>query len=513
MHLRRALAVLRAAPLQDGVLIALFAAAVAVPLLTVGRAPWDADREHRLPAPAPAAPDSWRALLAWPRAAEAWLADHAGGHDVLGGAYAWIETDFYHRPLVAWVLAGPAGWLFTLPPTAIADFAGQTVLSDAEIAAWAEALRDKHDRLAAHGMHYYFLFAPNKESIYPEETPPTLAHGKSHTLDSILAYFDAHGGRPRWLIDPRGDLIARRTPLPTFHPLDAHWNALGAYIAYAALARQWQHDLAGFVPVVRRRADFTPLATTTGDLFYLATRGKTRDAPLLSAADTGPPLTCATPVAPPDAALHLPHPVPDSRFVCSGAPGAHRLLAFHDSMAIAMQPYLSNSFARTTYAWTLPDPVEIAIYAAAEGADVVLEERAEREIFRGQSPPVPLHVGGVIAATARGGEFAVSKATGGRLVLTGWAEWQSERPGRSLRLTTNLPIGHAALTAVHPFHTLITKFGKHDEARFIVQLDLDTAAQAPAQPRFCLQSSDPVLGTFRLKPRDRPALDGCPPAG
>ncbi len=59
---------------------------------------------------------------------------------------------------------------------------------------------------------------------------------------------------------------------------------------------------------------------------------------------------------------------------------APRALIFRDSFFIALQPYISQYFAKTVYVWEWPDIKLLEKYLQYNHSDIVIESRVERHL-------------------------------------------------------------------------------------------------------------------------------------
>jgi hypothetical protein len=156
----------------------------------VRRFPADIDAEFRLPAEFPAT--TLGSLPALPRAFERWFADHfAFRRDLvrLSGLLR-LRIGVSSSPLVS---LGKDGWLFFTGERADEQFRRVAPFTDAELTAWRWLLQVRSDWLAARGVHYMFVFTPNKESVYPEAMPfPTARLPTPGRLEQLVGDLREH---------------------------------------------------------------------------------------------------------------------------------------------------------------------------------------------------------------------------------------------------------------------------------------------------------------------------------
>src|SRR5262249_5565752 len=136
------------------------------------------------------------------------------------------------------------GWLFysgrpgdTTPPR-VPPFRAE------ELEYWRCVLEARRDWLAARGIRYLLVIAPDKQTIYPELLPAALRPPAASRHDQLLAHLRPH---PRVnVLDWREPLRQAKAGEQVYHRTDSHWNERGAFVAYqqilAALSA-WFPDL------------------------------------------------------------------------------------------------------------------------------------------------------------------------------------------------------------------------------------------------------------------------------
>ena len=89
--------------------------------------------------------------------------------------------------------------------------------------------------LKLHGVRMYkIMLGPNKESIYPEFLPDWMRPAAESKIDTLF-YNDAQD----FYFDSRPALRAAKSQYaePLYYRTDAHWNSLGAWVAFRAFAQ------------------------------------------------------------------------------------------------------------------------------------------------------------------------------------------------------------------------------------------------------------------------------------
>lgn len=286
---------------------------------------------------------------------DTWMTDRFSLRQELITANAWIRENLFATGSDQ-VIVGRDDFLFfadTAP-----DYTGESALSDADIAAAADALRTLSDYADARGARLIVAVAPNKNTIYPDKMPAAYRRGDAPSnLDRLHEALDARGVA---YADLRGALTDDGTLL--YHKRDTHWNGMGALRAYDAIltAAEIPHeDYAAYATITA--ADFP------GDLDEMLY---------------------------PAAALYDENTMPDFDFasqfiytsnsltsmdmtIATRGSGEGKALIFRDSFGSALIPYFSAAFAEVRYERAVPYRIDLL---EQYSADLVIVEIAERNI-------------------------------------------------------------------------------------------------------------------------------------
>lgn len=158
----------------------------------------------------------------------------------------WVDWDAgYNDPKVKFtdiveglishdVYVGGDGWLFYTD--SISDYLGDNLYSDAMLKRIAKQTQDRADWCEDNGMTFYFMIAPNKNTVYPDKMMRSMQEGEQKRIDQVYDYLRANTTVK--CIDVRDALAAERAANPDtdlYYPLDTHWNNHGAFTAYQAM--------------------------------------------------------------------------------------------------------------------------------------------------------------------------------------------------------------------------------------------------------------------------------------
>jgi len=105
----------------------------------------------------------------------------------------------------------------------------KVVFSDAVIAHWQHLLAERGRWLGQKNIPYYFLIAPDKQTVYWDELAKDVPDYRN-----ALKIFEGPFENVS-VIDPSQALIEARSGGDVYPHTDSHWDARGAYVAYCAL--------------------------------------------------------------------------------------------------------------------------------------------------------------------------------------------------------------------------------------------------------------------------------------
>jgi hypothetical protein len=481
------------------------------PLLRFSPDPWSDPLEKRNSAPAPAIPTTWGELLNFTAAFEAFFNDHFGFRQKL--IYFRNQMDFwvFNRSPAPLVLIGRHDWLFFTGAESLNDYMGKVTISEDNLETWYRALKTRRDWLAAQGIDYHFVVAPNKQTLYPEYMPRSVVRGHPTQKEQLIAYLAKHG-EASLIEDMTPALSAAKGGLPLYHPLDTHWNPYGGYFGYRALVESMMRNNPDEVRPLKLGADqFGEEQTQLGDL---ASMMKFKRYPFRATDTTyvGQPLNCGQPVDVSKISVINPR-ARDDVLECGQVDAKARAIIFNDSMIKDLQPYLKESFSRLRITQMIPTFTDIKTYVRAEHPKVVVEERMERQMI---IPPERPSMATATLTNAlpptedKGGSVDVSEADGD-IIISGFSKWLPDQPGAEIKVNTNLPVEEMALEGGGSDDVAEAFHDKHlNRSRFTLRLYLGAGRPKPEAIRLCLWTEDPVYGPTRFFFDNNAAWDSCP---
>ena len=374
-------------PSSGMALILLFVASLAIPLLGFFihfRQP--VLEENRYLAPLP---DFRRQRLQdLPPELDAYFKDHVGFRASMVQASASVLHGLLQSPSDRVILGkapapGQPQWLFLAMPEILRYRTSADSMSQSQLERWRRIIERRSSWLAARGIAYFYVVAPEKSTIYHEFLPDYIRHrpGSKTALDQIDQYLKDTRSPIRF-IDLRGALWAQKSAGDLYFPGDAHWNGRGFFIGYQEMFKAiWPgleplqlgqyfeirstpnrsfHDLASMLG----------LPAPSGSSILLTHRGRAKSVPATATLPTDLD-------APPSSAIAYALSTPGAGF--------KRLLVFHDSfldvgpMTKVDQP-LAADFSRSYFIFMDPDDDTVRSLVDAEHPDVVVEEHVERSL-------------------------------------------------------------------------------------------------------------------------------------
>jgi alginate O-acetyltransferase complex protein AlgJ len=324
------------------------------------------------------------------------------------------------------VIMGKNGWFFDGVNVGLGERRGP--LTRDQIARWRQVLVERNDWLAARGIKYLFVVAPEKDQVYPEYLPETGRAPRVSRQDQLIeAVRDSHVE----ILDLRPSLIeAKRTHL-VYLKTDTHWNSFGAFVAYQTIIK----DLSRSFPRLQALADsditFSPPANASGNLAQLLGLYNSITEQVVAVSAVG-----LQPIVKGD--FGNSNETIESEQQGSGLP---RVVMFRDSFVSVMIPFLARHFSRAIYVWQQqPDRRLIE----TEHPDVVIQEVYEGSI----ADDPPLDVPGTADQKPANGKAVDRNAPdagnlppvfeGAHSLINcagtmGWA-WDKNRPDQSIKV-------------------------------------------------------------------------------
>lgn len=180
-----------------------------------------------------------RSLKAFPGQFDAFVRDHLAlrqealdAHALLQmvGAVGEVQAGTPGKDQL--IVNGQEGWLYL--GSTLDQYRDNCLLTTGELRLIAQGYRARRDWLAAQGIRYLVVIAPNKSSIYPEYLPAgSIRRSPESKLDQFAKYVRQNTDLE--LLDLRALLIAAKKDFRPYDRTDTHWNQRGAFVGYTAI--------------------------------------------------------------------------------------------------------------------------------------------------------------------------------------------------------------------------------------------------------------------------------------
>ena len=278
------------------------------------------------------------------------------------------------------VIMGQGRWLFLAQENAetntVEDFRGSRLFTPEDLAWWVNVYRERQDRLAAQGIRYLVVLAPNKETIYPEFLPPQ--YNRISPINRTDQLVRALETAEVPILDLRPALFAAKQGALLYYRTDTHWTTFGAFIGYSEIMRRLAQMPWDFAPNIRGDYDIHITPGFTGDLSNM-----------LALAGMDPENRVTAVPRTPRQAVEVENTLaPKALFQATvtteiNDPSLPTAIVFRDSFAFELIPFLSEHFKQTVYLWPLPSTslanrtLDWATVDAVK-PDLVIDEFVER---------------------------------------------------------------------------------------------------------------------------------------
>jgi alginate O-acetyltransferase complex protein AlgJ len=189
-----------------------------------------------------------RLSIHWAQDFERWFSDRYGMRDALVYYGSRLQMARTGLPMDQQVVVGHDNWLFydenyTPGHLHFASLYGKDPFLPSDLQTIADNLSSVRRHLAACRIPFYLVIAPDKQTVYPEKLlvpPPSDAVTQADQLEAYLREADPE----LRIIDLREPEKAAK-PTQTYdlyYRTDTHWNQLGAFFGYRAIAKRLVHD-------------------------------------------------------------------------------------------------------------------------------------------------------------------------------------------------------------------------------------------------------------------------------
>lgn len=194
---------------------------------------------------------------------EAYYNDNFGLRDDYLSANQYIKYELFEVTTSPNVTLGKDGWLFY--NETLDDYKNRQRFSEEELEVWGEILGERRTWLKERDIDYYFVIAPNKNTIYPELMPDQIhIHNRKDKADQLVEYLQQNTDIQ--VVFPKNDLISSKETRNLYYANDTHWNSYGAYIGYQSISNEIKKNNPEIEPYIILDYEIEQYDKTGGDL-------------------------------------------------------------------------------------------------------------------------------------------------------------------------------------------------------------------------------------------------------
>lgn len=270
------------------------------------------------------------------------------------------------KPGLVWnhVMVGYDGYMFYEDTKE--DFLGTSVLNGSVYERAKEMLQSSQQWAKQHGMKFYIVIAPNKNTVYPDYMPDGYTMASYRRYDQFVKLINDAGITAVDLRTAMSQAVKAAPQRNLYYKYDTHWNNHAGYIAYQTIMNMIRKDFPGAVLHQKSEYQINYAETYMKDqAYYLGQYSHYKDYGPVYTLKSGTPATLVD-YEPKQSwgqfvfayectsgrdkgysdKLYWLQYRNDSNV---NAPNAYIL---RDSYSIAMIPFLKDSFKLSTYNWT-----------------------------------------------------------------------------------------------------------------------------------------------------------------
>ena len=187
-----------------------------------------------------------KAVVDFPPAFTAYFENHHLLRQQLVDGLQYVRFHLLRETIFPNVLIGKEDWLYYTGENNIADYECTSPFTAKELQAVRSRLLNWNDQLSARDIRFYIVFAPNKETIYPQYLPDGLKPGvNACRIDQVMQDLQK---TELTVLDLRAPLQIAAQSTRVYHRTDTHWNAAGALLASREILALLKQDFPLLTP-------------------------------------------------------------------------------------------------------------------------------------------------------------------------------------------------------------------------------------------------------------------------
>jgi len=309
----------------------------------------------------------------FPKLFSEYVSDSFGLRDNLISTNRWLRYKLFGVSPNKAIIIGKENWLYYAPDSNYIDMVNAAPFSETDLIGIKNNLENIQKKFLSMGITFYFLAAPNKQTIYPEYLPNYVTKvWPDSRLDQLTKYLSDF--KQIKFINPAEELIAAKHNKSVYLKYDTHWNDYGAFVAYTKLFDNINKDFPLLNPVNNTNVSFLEKTATNRDLAkQMGVSGLFEEMSYFVDFKNSN-------------AKKIFEDCPDKYIGCplvineASAAAAYKLVMFRDSFAANLIPLISENFRKSYFYWgAIPYPMSII---NKEKPNIVVMELTERELWR-----------------------------------------------------------------------------------------------------------------------------------
>jgi hypothetical protein len=302
-----------------------------------------------------------------------YFSDNFGLRNWLIVADRWMRYKLFNVSPNKAITIGKNNWLFYTPDVNYIDSANAQAFTQGELEQIKTNLLNTQNKFKDKGIKFYFLAAPNKQSIYPEYLPDYMKKIRSDSrLDQLSSFLEKD--KEIAFVNPKNELQEMKNIVPVYLKYDTHWNDWGAFVAYQKLFERINQDfktiqaknINDFV-ISQKEAPNNDLAKQMGvggNFKEISPIFKDKKNNSKVVFEDCPKIYTACPL--------MIREISNSKLP--------KLVMFRDSFGTGLIPFITEHFQRSYFYWgSIPLP---ALVVDKEKPNIVIMELTERELWR-----------------------------------------------------------------------------------------------------------------------------------
>ena len=299
--------------------------------------------------------------------------DHFGLRKQFIVSDRWIRFKLFGVSPNKAITIGKNNWLFYTPDVNYIDSVNAQGFSQGELEQIKNNLEKVQKDFKNLGINFYFLAAPNKQSIYPEFLPSYMKKIRPESRLDQLSEFLKNDKKIAF-INPKNELLAAKETEVLYLKYDTHWNDLGAFIAYQKLFQRISDDFKNIKAKDINDFEIEEKEVPNNDLAQqMGVAGKFKEKEMLFENKK----TRAKTVFEDCPKAYTLCPLKILEVHDNKLP---KMVMFRDSFGVGLIPFIAEHFQRSYFYWgSIPFSNSII---KKEKPNIVIMELTERELWR-----------------------------------------------------------------------------------------------------------------------------------